>query len=175
MVFNSLSEAEQMPFYRLAQTLAESGTTLSLGGQELRVDAEYDQFSVGSDGEIILLVVSDDVLDPLEPSQYLLNILCVDQEAEEDRRSLLDTHYMNNGPFSGGDYISYRLDAYEITMNTKVIVAFLSLYFGTVFMIVCAAILAIQQLPKAEENRERYALLRELGVDNKMLYKALFQ
>lgn len=175
VVFNSLSEADQMPFYRLAQMLSESGLTLSLHGQELRVDAEYDQFSVGSDGGILLLVAPDEVLDTLNPTQYLLNILCVNQEAEEDLRSLLDTHYENNDPFRGGDYISCRLDAYETTMNTKVIVAFLSLYLGTVFMIVCAAILAIQQLSEAEDNRERYALLRELGVDNKTLHKALFQ
>jgi putative ABC transport system permease protein len=42
-------------------------------------------------------------------------------------------------------------------------------------MISCAAILAIQQLSEAADNKSRYELLHKLGTDKNMIYKALFK
>lgn len=44
----------------------------------------------------------------------------------------------------------------------------------TLFMIACAAILAIQQLSEATDNVERYKLLKKLGVEHRELNRALF-
>ena len=41
-------------------------------------------------------------------------------------------------------------------------------------MITGAAILAIQQLSEAADNKERYQLLKKLGTEQKMIDKALF-
>ena len=41
-------------------------------------------------------------------------------------------------------------------------------------MIVCATILAIQQLSEIADNRERYLLLKKLGVDSFVMKRALF-
>lgn len=42
-------------------------------------------------------------------------------------------------------------------------------------MICCAAILAIQQLSEATDNRERYLLLQKLGTEKSMINKAIFR
>ena len=62
---------------------------------------------------------------------------------------------------------------YEASVTTKALIAFLAIYLGIVFMITCAAILAIQQLSEAADNVERYTLLKKLGVDRRVLDRAL--
>ena len=42
------------------------------------------------------------------------------------------------------------------------------------FLITCAAILALQQLSEASDNTERYRLLRRLGTSGRMIDRALF-
>ena len=58
-----------------------------------------------------------------------------------------------------------KQQGYESSVTTKAIIAFLAIYLGIVFMIACAAILAIQQLSEATDNVERYNLLKKLGVE----------
>ena len=70
-------------------------------------------------------------------------------------------------------YVS-KQQVYESSVTTKAIIAFLAIYLGIVFMIACAAILAIQQLSEATDNVERYNLLKKLGVERRELNRALF-
>jgi len=71
-------------------------------------------------------------------------------------------------------YYSSREEIYASSLAMKAIISFLAIYLGIVFMVACAAILAIQQLAQAADNKERYALLRKLGAEKNMLDRALF-
>ena len=42
----------------------------------------------------------------------------------------------------------------------KLMISYFVIYVGIVFLITCAAILALQQLSEASDNTERYRLLR---------------
>ena len=55
------------------------------------------------------------------------------------------------------------------------IVAYLAVYIGFVLVVACAAILAIQQLTSATDNRKRYQLLDTLGAPQSMINGALFK
>ena len=46
---------------------------------------------------------------------------------------------------------------------------------ANVLLITSAAILALQQLTEAEDNKKRYELLAKLGADEKMIHQALFK
>jgi putative ABC transport system permease protein len=48
-------------------------------------------------------------------------------------------------------------------------VAFVAMYVGLVFLVSSAAILALQQLSEATDNRTRYVVLSKIGADRKML------
>lgn len=61
-----------------------------------------------------------------------------------------------------------RLDLYYETMGTKVLVLFLGLYLGVVFLLTAAAVLALQQLSQAADNAPRYEILTKLGADRRM-------
>ena len=55
------------------------------------------------------------------------------------------------------------------------IITFLGLYIGVVFLISCAAILALKELSESADNVERYAIIRKIGADEKMINRALFR
>lgn len=59
-------------------------------------------------------------------------------------------------------------------ITLRVLISFISIYMGLIFMIACATILSIQQLSEVEDNKFRYGLLRKLGAEKKILNRALF-
>ena len=51
---------------------------------------------------------------------------------------------------------------------------FIGLYLGVIFLISSAAILALKELSDSSDNKEKYQMLRRIGVDDKKLNRALF-
>ena len=49
-----------------------------------------------------------------------------------------------------------------------------SVYLGIVFLISCAAMLALKELSESSDNDLKFNMLRRLGVDEKMINKTLF-
>lgn len=71
--------------------------------------------------------------------------------------------------------VNSRVDISEASIGLSALVTFLGLYLGIVFMIASVAILALKELTESTDNRERYKMLRKLGVDEKMINKSLFR
>ena len=73
---------------------------------------------------------------------------------------------------------SYRLDTrlqiYLENMGTKILVLFMGLYLGLVFLVTAAAGLALQQLSQAADDQKRYAVLARLGAPEGMRDRAVF-
>lgn len=65
-----------------------------------------------------------------------------------------------------------RLDLYQETMGSKILVLFLGLYLGFTFLLAAAAVLALQQLSQGADNARRYALLGRLGVEETALARS---
>lgn len=63
---------------------------------------------------------------------------------------------------------------YMLIKNTITIIIFIGMYLGIIFLISSMAILAIQQLSEASDSIERYKSLMRLGVNEKMINKAIF-
>lgn len=55
------------------------------------------------------------------------------------------------------------------------LVTFIALYLGIIFLISSAAILALKELSDSSDNKERYGMLRKIGVDERMIDMALFR
>lgn len=75
---------------------------------------------------------------------------------------------------------------YGIAFNTKkdigdaavglgAILTFLGLYLGIIFLISCAAILALKELSESSDNADKFRVLRQIGTDEKMLNRTLFR
>ncbi|MDR1496515.1 MAG: ABC transporter permease [Clostridiales Family XIII bacterium] len=63
----------------------------------------------------------------------------------------------------------------ERSNSATVIVSYLAIYLGVIFLITAAAVLAIGQLSEISDNASRYGLLRKIGTDEKMIHKSILK
>lgn len=73
-------------------------------------------------------------------------------------------------PMSIGTKISIR----ESNNGLTIMVAFVVIYIGVVFLISSAALLALKALSESIDSVGKYVILKKIGSDTKMLRKALF-
>ncbi len=65
--------------------------------------------------------------------------------------------------------VETRLALYADLMGNKLLALFLGLYLGFTFLVSAAAVLALQQLSQGADNTGRYAVLRRLGAEEKLV------
>lgn len=58
-------------------------------------------------------------------------------------------------------------------VGMRMMITYLALYVGFVFLITTAAVLAIQQLSEANDSLPRYRLLAQIGCDGRMIFSSL--
>ena len=63
----------------------------------------------------------------------------------------------------------------ESSVGLTTIITFIAIYLGIIFLIASSAILALKQLTESSDNKQRYAILRKIGCDEKMINKSLFR
>lgn len=63
---------------------------------------------------------------------------------------------------------------YAHSIGIAAMVVFAGIYLGLVFMIASAAILSLKELSEAADNREKYGILRRIGVDEALIRHSLF-
>ena len=63
----------------------------------------------------------------------------------------------------------------ENSIGLGALVTFIGLYLGIIFLISCAAILALKELSESSDNVEKFNMLRKIGASEKMINKALFR
>ena len=74
-----------------------------------------------------------------------------------------------------GITLDTKQDIREASIGLGAVVTFLGLYLGIIFLISCAAILALKELSESSDNAEKFNMLRRIGVDEQELNKALFK
>lgn len=67
-----------------------------------------------------------------------------------------------------------RASVYENSLSIRLLMSYVGLYLGVVFLMSCAAILALGQLSEAADNARQYLLLSKLGVEKRRMNKAVF-
>jgi putative ABC transport system permease protein len=63
---------------------------------------------------------------------------------------------------------------HDMFYGTNALVTFLCCYIGLVFLLICAALLALKQLTETTDNIFRYGLLGKLGAKMKQINRTLF-
>lgn len=63
---------------------------------------------------------------------------------------------------------------YETFYGLDALVSFLCCYIGLVFLLICAALLALKQLTETTDNVYRYGLLQKLGAGRRQINHTLF-
>ena len=159
----------------------KKGIILSVNGKEYK--PRYNECKDGfvqigvqnmNDG---ILVVPDNAV---KPQQVRSMGLSADYRADtkEERYSIetqLDNLMKNISYKKSFIYRNSRIDLAESSVGLGALVTFIALYLGIIFLISSAAILALRELSDSADNKERYGMLRKLGVDERMIDMALFK
>ncbi len=169
------------PYYHMEnnQSVTFNGKEYQLGIHKLLQETLSTDYSLIDSGTIVL---PDSALNGLTPNEHILNVLYRQSDSDYAQEA---TNAFQNGiaeSIQDNEYYNenYRYtiidkeSVYQSNVGTSVIVSFIAIYIGLIFLITCVAILALQQLAEASDNTVRYNLLRKLGADPKMIHHALF-
>lgn len=164
---------------KLLRHLIDDNKKITINGQTLKLGIDKILDTVFQNNLVFsnkgTLVVDDEVVKGLDKQYSSLNINyknSVDSmKFDEDIKEIFfDKNKDAERPFS---YNASKIDIYSGAVTAKTVVTFLAIYLGLVFLVTCVAILALQQLSEATDNKRRYDLLSKIGTEKEMIKKAL--
>ena len=149
--------------------LARSGQPAYQGPVPGRLAGVENQLTTGNLG-LSCVVVPDEMASQLEVRRQVWSADYAGsaQETEERVQAALTAYQMENSWLR----VESRLSIYQEAMGNKILALFLGLYLGLTFLLAAAAVLALQQLSQAADNAGRYAILRRLGAEEKMVSRS---
>lgn len=158
---------------KLVNKSSENGKKINISGKTLEpANKKYENINLYNftmKGDILIFVVKDSLLEGLKPVSSRFNMMLKDnsntkEELENVRDQLVESQV----------YSITKKEIYDNAAGLGATMAYLGIYLGLIFIITSAVVLAIQQLTESTDNIERYRLLKEIGVDQKMINKAIF-
>lgn len=158
---------------KLVNKSSENGKNINISGKTLEpANKKYENINLYNftmKGDILIFVVKDSLLEGLKPVSSRFNMMLKDnsntkEELESIRDQLVESQV----------YSITKKEIYDNAAGLGATMAYLGIYLGLIFIITSAVVLAIQQLTESTDNVERYRLLKEIGVDQKMINKAIF-
>ncbi|EIF6157731.1 ABC transporter permease [Clostridium perfringens] len=158
---------------KLVNKSSENGKKINISGKTLEpANKKYENINLYNftmKGDILIFVVKDSLLEGLKPVSSRFNMMLKDnsntkEELESIREQLVESQV----------YSITKKEIYDNAAGLGATLAYLGIYLGLIFIITSAVVLAIQQLTESTDNVERYRLLKEIGVDQKMINKAIF-
>lgn len=172
-VNESLENGNMDQMKKLVNKSSENGKKINISGKTLEpANKKYENINLYNftmKGDILIFVVKDSLLEGLKPVSSRFNMMLKDnsntkEELEEVRDQLVESQV----------YSITKKEIYDNAAGLGATMAYLGIYLGLIFIITSAVVLAIQQLTESTDNVERYRLLKEIGVDQKMINKAIF-
>ncbi|WP_317411271.1 ABC transporter permease [Clostridium baratii] len=124
-------------------------------------------------GDILVFVVNDNLVKNLKINQSIVNFNLKNKKKLESIEEKIREY---NKKIKDKDII-HCMSKEEMISNSVgigAIASYLGIYIGIVFLITASVVLAIQQLSESTDNIERYRLLKNIGVDKKIINKAIF-
>lgn len=176
----------------LACALTSGGSSLRVGDFELEsaLDAPLSQALMDSSimNDAFEVVLPDAVVDALGLLPYSINVNLQYTVERAEGDALLEealarayppteelasfgwTYQTSAWPVT---YLTTAEEIYEESNGLRLMITYLALYIGLVFLVATAAVLAIQQLSETADALPRYRVLAELGCDGRMLGTSL--
>ena len=162
----------------------ESGKTIILGNNVLKpkyancVDG-FVKMSASKDNFGIIIVPDNVVKYADSTREYLTANYNANDKAGKNavEKMIYDLYKSNRSELINGNSafsINSKIRIHSSAVGLNAIILFVGVYIGIIFLITGSAILSIKELSETSDNRERYAILRKLGVSKRELNKGLF-
>ena len=186
----------------LARAVLDAAPTVTIAGEEYALtgslyDTQLEDNAMAATA--LVIIAPDEAVEVLKaagciPDTQYLNVMYADngKTAGENDAALGDIvaalQPRDMGGFEKGTQgaddpyasllwpVTRILTANEMLSQSaglRLMITYLALYIGFVFLISTAAILAIQQLSQASDSTPRYRILWKLGCDRGMIYRSL--
>ena len=172
---------------RTGETIEVAGRTLTATGEQRSQPTQDAAFAADGANFIVPDAVIDDLrAEGVVPDQSFLNIMYKTDRAQGD--ALLEELLAEASPpseevaSSGWKFgpkpwpVTLSFTAEEVLVQSSgmnLMISYLALYIGFVFLIATAAVLAIQQLSETSDSLPRYKVLAEIGCDRRMIFRSL--
>lgn len=159
---------------RLIRSLLKEDSRYQFGDEWLKTDGKSHEMSVdNADYEYLYMVVKDDMLQDASSYLHVINGNAKSEKLRKQFEEAEDEQF--NEPYfkRGYSYSISKTDAMIGAVSIKVVISYVAIYLGIVFLITCGVILAVKQLSETMDNKYRYQLLRKLGVDDRIIFRTL--
>ena len=162
--------------YRYVAAALQSHPEITVGGATLQraednvLQETYVMTSVGNNDRGTL-IVPDFVTASLEKD---VNALLVQYKPDADSNEVLQKMIPIGLDSTHGYRYAEKNMMYETFYGLDALVSFLCCYIGLVFLLICAALLALKQLTETTDNVYRYGLLQKLGAGRWQIDHTLF-
>ena len=161
--------------FQYVEKALESHADLVLAGIPLQrasdtvLEETYFMTSVGNNDRGTL-IVPDAVAHSLTKD---VNVLLVQYRPDADSDAVLQKMI----PIGLDDTYGYRYAEknmmYDMFYGLNALISFLCCYIGLIFLVICAALLALKQLTETTDNIYRYGLLQKLGAKKEQINRTL--
>lgn len=200
--YNCVADIYGMPEYELGSNqyiiVADYEQVMSFyddaleGGQDITVNGKtyYPAYSECKDGFVLMsasldnsgvLILPDDT--DFSFANYADSIMTANYDTDDDEQYEEIERYFNNEEVelllnSGNRDHGYvncetRKTLCNDSVGFTVLLIFVGLYLGIIFLISSGAILSLKELSEAADSREKYRILRKIGVDEKQIRHSL--
>ncbi|MGL6173824.1 MAG: hypothetical protein ACRC1P_04365, partial [Cellulosilyticaceae bacterium] len=126
----------------------------------------------------VFLILPDEVIQKGEIASSIINLNYKAPEMEERLIKDIEEQAKYLQAKEGVKDISIngltRTMVYDASVGMTAVMTYLTVYVSIIFLLTSAAILALQQLTEAEDNKARYQLLSKVGIEKDMIHRALF-
>lgn len=160
--------------------------TIPLYGHELQVsNDDYEGIIIGTSNyvnmNVVALVVDDSLIPNNAPKLgFYWNVNVNDSITDNAFSDIVATQINSiNEALPENTFIQptgtncTKSYVYENSKGLSVVMTYIGIYLGSVFLIASAVILALQQLSLASDNKKRYRILHQIGVEKRMMNRSI--
>lgn len=161
--------------FQYVEKALENHVDLVLAGIPLQrasvtvLEETYFMTSVGNNDRGTLIVPDADAHSLMKD----VNVLLVQYRPDADSDAVLQKMI----PIGLDDTHGYRYAEknmmYDMFYGLNALIVFLCCYIGLIFLLICAALLALKQLTETTDNIYRYGLLQKLGAKKEQITRTL--
>ncbi len=161
--------------FQYVEKALESHADLVLAGIPLQrasdtvLEETYFMTSVGNNDRGTL-IVPDAVAHSLTKD---VNVLLVQYRPDADSDAVLQKMIPIGLDDTHGCRYAEKNMMYDMFYGLNALVSFLCCYVGLIFLLICAALLALKQLTETTDNIYRYGLLQKLGAKKEQINRTL--
>lgn len=174
--------AEAIPEFKkaLSEYMKKYTVTISQKTYTIYPEIRTDGIVTSPSTDLMLaFIVPDKLVDGSRISETMLSLNLRDDSKTMQRKLESDLYAFTEKNKDKKAVVKIsaatRLTVSDIAAGSKAIIAFVGIYIGIIFLLTSAAILALQQLSEAADNRQRYTILQKVGADESLINSALFK